>query len=116
LSREQGHVLGDEDAFQYRSTVGGLQYFTLTRHDISFAVNKVCQFLSKPTDAHWEAVKRILHYVKGTVQTGLSIRKFASSLISSLTLIGQAALTIGAPPEDLSVFFGPNLISWSARK
>jgi histone deacetylase 1/2 len=60
LSRASGTPLGVEDSHRYRSVVGGLQYLTLTRPDISFAVNKVCQFLSQPTDVHWESVKRIL--------------------------------------------------------
>lgn len=38
---------------------------TLTRPDISYAVNMVCQFLQTPTDLHWETVKRILWFVKG---------------------------------------------------
>ncbi|KAK1667225.1 hypothetical protein QYE76_055384 [Lolium multiflorum] len=58
LSADQGTTVNEDDAFTYRSTVGGLQYLTLTRPD-SYAVNKVCQYLSKPTTAHWEAVKRI---------------------------------------------------------
>jgi hypothetical protein len=45
------------DSTQYRSIVGALQYLTLTRPDISFAVNKVCQFLHSPTTIHWTAVK-----------------------------------------------------------
>ena len=75
LSRDTGTLLGTDDSFRYRSVVGGLQYLTLTRRDISFAVNKVCQFLSQPTAIHWEAVKRILRYVKGTLDTGLQIRQ-----------------------------------------
>ena len=58
LSRESGALLGADDSFRYRSVVGTLQYLTLTRPDISFAVNKVCQFLSQPTEVHWEAAKR----------------------------------------------------------
>ena len=50
---QEGEVLGDEDATRYRSIVGALQYLTLTRPDISFSVNKVCQFLHSPTTAHW---------------------------------------------------------------
>jgi histone deacetylase 1/2 len=53
LSRDTGTLLGTEDSFRYRSIVGGLRYLTLTRPDISFAVNKVCQFLSQPTEVHW---------------------------------------------------------------
>ena len=36
----------------YRSTVGTLQYLGLTQPDISFAVNKMSQFLQKPTLLH----------------------------------------------------------------
>jgi len=44
------------DAFHdptlYRFVVGALQYATLTRPEISFAVNKVCQFMATPLDSH----------------------------------------------------------------
>ena len=73
LSIEEGDALGPEDSTKYRSLVGTLQYLTLTRPDISFAVNKVCQFLYAPTTAHWSAVKRILRYIRGTLNLGLKI-------------------------------------------
>jgi hypothetical protein len=69
LARDTGALLGPEDSSRYRSVVGSLQYLTLTHPDISFAVNKVCQFLSQPSEAHWEAVKPILRFVKGTLDT-----------------------------------------------
>ena len=112
-----GRPLSTDDSFRYRSVVGGLQYLTLTRPDISFAVNKVCQFLSQPTDAHWEAVKRILRYVKGTLHTGLKFRKADSTSISIFTDADWA----GCPDDRRStggfaIFVGPNLISWSSKK
>jgi histone deacetylase 1/2 len=45
LSVSEGVKLGPLDATRYRSIVGALQYMTLTRPDIAFSVNKVCQFL-----------------------------------------------------------------------
>lgn len=48
LAHYYGKAISDDDVFKYRSLVGGLQYLTLTRPNISFAVNKVCQYLSKP--------------------------------------------------------------------
>lgn len=50
LSRDSGVPLGEKDVFVYRSIAGVFQYLTLTRPDLSFVVNKVCQILSKPTD------------------------------------------------------------------
>jgi histone deacetylase 1/2 len=52
LSLQDGTPLGDEDSTRYRSIVGGLQYLTLTRPDISFSVNTVCQFLHASTTEH----------------------------------------------------------------
>lgn len=60
LSASEGVALGPDDSVKYRSLVGSLQYLTLTRPDISFVGNKVCQFLHAPTMVHWSVVKRIL--------------------------------------------------------
>jgi histone deacetylase 1/2 len=117
LSREVGRLLDEDGIFQYRSTVGSLQYLTLTRPDLSFAVNKVCQFLSSPTEVHWEAVKRILRYVRGTIDTGLHIQKSSSSLLSIFTNADWAENVDDRwSTGGFAVFFGPNLVSWSARK
>ena len=45
LSRHEGEALNAQDGTWYRIVVGALQYLTLTRPDLAFLVNKVCQFL-----------------------------------------------------------------------
>ena len=65
LSKFGGHSLSNPSS--YRSVVGSLQYLALTCPDISFIVNKFCQFMHNPTDLHWSAVKRILGYLKHTL-------------------------------------------------
>ena len=79
-SLHEGELLGPDDSTRYRSIVGALQYLTLTRTDISFSVNKVCQFLHAPTSLHWTTMKRILRYLRGTSAVGLKISKSLSSL------------------------------------
>ena len=76
LSLHEGELLSPEEGTKYRSTVGALHYLTLTRPDISFAVNKVCQFLHAPTSLHWTTVKRIIRYLNGIINHGLIIHKF----------------------------------------
>lgn len=57
----------------YRSIVGALQYAMITRPDISFAVNKASQYMHHPTNDHWDLVKHILRYLKGSLYHGLQI-------------------------------------------
>ncbi|KAK1614549.1 hypothetical protein QYE76_020066 [Lolium multiflorum] len=117
LTSVDGTLLSSEDATEYRSLVGGLQYLTITRPDISYAVNRVCQYLHSPRDAHMTAVKRILRYIRHTVSYGLRLCASSSSLLSAFSDADWA----GNPDDRRStggyaVFFGPNLIAWSARK
>ncbi|RVW82293.1 Retrovirus-related Pol polyprotein from transposon RE1 [Vitis vinifera] len=65
----QGEPLGDPR--RYRRLVGKLNYLTITRPDISFPVSVVSQFLQSPCDSHWDAVIRILRYIKSTPGQGV---------------------------------------------
>lgn len=55
-----------KDFSLYRSVVRSLQYLVFTRPNISFVVNKVCQFMHFPMVLHWQAVKHILRYLRLT--------------------------------------------------
>ncbi|GKA26415.1 putative RNA-directed DNA polymerase, partial [Tanacetum coccineum] len=129
--------LDDSTAFsnpvKYRQVVGSLQYVTLSRPDIAFAVNKVCQYMHAPTENHWSAVKRILRYLHGTVEHGMLIRRSSGSTLQAFTDV----LWKGNPDTSLeafsdadwagdsddrrstggfAIYLGSNLISWTARK
>ncbi|KAJ0858993.1 putative RNA-directed DNA polymerase [Helianthus annuus] len=71
------HSKGDpfHDPTLYRSLVGALQYLTITRPDLSYDVNQVSQHFQFPTVSHFQSVKRILRYVKGTIAFGLCFSK-----------------------------------------
>ncbi|CAL9017956.1 unnamed protein product, partial [Prunus brigantina] len=114
LSLHDGVPLADPS--EYRSVVGALQYLTLTRPDIAFAVNHVCQFMHQPTSAHWVAVKRILRYLNGTSTHGLFYKP------GSLSLMAYSDADYAGDPDDrhstggYCLYLGSNLISWSSKK
>ena len=113
----EGELLGTEDSTTYRSMVGALQYLTLTRPDISYSVNKVCQYLHAPTTVHWTAAKRILRYVKHTSHIGLTFSKSSSFLLSAFSDADWAGcLDDRRSTLGFAIFLGPDLISWSAKK
>ena len=73
LSKTDGDRISNPQ--ECHSIVGALQCVTLTRPDIAFAVNQVCQFMHDPRTTHWMAVKRILRFLKGTITHGLHFRQ-----------------------------------------
>lgn len=73
-----------DDLIVFCSIVGALNYLSLTKSDINFAVNKVCQFMHAPKLSHWSAIKRILRYLKGTINHGLMFLFFILIKITSI--------------------------------
>ena len=104
-------------AREYRSIVGALQYLTLTRPDICYAVNQVCQFMHAFTTIHLQAVKRILRYLKGSLGRGLTI---TPGLLTTFFAFSDADWA-GCPNSRRSttgfcVFLGKTLLTWVSKK
>jgi histone deacetylase 1/2 len=116
LSATDGTPLSSDESTHYRSIVGGLQYLTMTRPGISFAVNKVYQFLHAPRCTHWSVVKCILHHVQATLSHGLFLQPAATSSLHFLMLIGLVILMTGDQRGGHAIFYGSNLIASNARK
>jgi histone deacetylase 1/2 len=117
LSKYEGDLLNTSDSTRYRSIVGALQYLTLTRPDLAFSVNKVCQFLHSPTTAHWSATKIILRYIMHTLDVGLRIRKSNSTRVSAFSDADWAgSIDDRRSTGGFAIYFRNNLISWSERK
>ncbi|CAL1402900.1 unnamed protein product [Linum trigynum] len=61
------------DVTLYKQVVGSLQYLLCTHPDIAFAVNKLSQFMHTPMQLHWQHVKLLFRYLKGTSHLGLRL-------------------------------------------
>ncbi|KAL9273222.1 Serine/threonine-protein kinase AFC2-like protein [Drosera capensis] len=79
LSSTNGVLLSDPTEF--RSLVGALQYLSMTRPDIAYAVHLVSQFIQTPRMPHLLVVQRIYRYLQGTSSFGISLRPSDLSLL-----------------------------------
>jgi histone deacetylase 1/2 len=115
LSSTDGELAPDPT--QYRSIAGALQYLTLTRPDIAYAVQQICLHMHAPRDTHWGLVKRLLRYLRGTIDHGLVLRGGSSTDIAAYSDADWA----GCPDTRRStsgycIFLGSSLISWSSKR
>ncbi|WVZ11324.1 hypothetical protein V8G54_015854 [Vigna mungo] len=101
----------------YRSLVGCLMYLTTTRPDILHYVSLLSRFTNCATESHLIAAKRVLRYVKGTLNFGI---KFCAS--QDDTLQGYSGSDWGGSVDDLKsasgycFLFGSCVFSWCCKK
>lgn len=106
-----------EDVTLSRRIVGALHYATITRPELAFSVNKVCNYMLNPSKEHWADVKRILRYLKDTISYGLNINRSSSTLLTAYSDADWASCPDGCKSTSgYTIFFGSNLMSWCSRK
>ncbi|XP_072060326.1 uncharacterized mitochondrial protein AtMg00810-like [Arachis hypogaea] len=115
LSNGIGELLTDSS--QYRRIIGRLLYLSNTRPDISYAIEKLSQFLDCATNEHLKAVHRVVRYIKSSRAAGLFF-----SADSNLHLIGFSDSDwVGCVDSRRSFsvycfYRGPSLVTWKSKK
>jgi histone deacetylase 1/2 len=115
LSSDAGSPVADPS--EYRSIVSALQYITLTRPDLSYAVQQACLHMHDPREEHLALVKRILRYLRGTTDHGLHLHRS-----DKLDLIAYSDADWAGCPDTrrstsgYAVYLGDALISWSSKR
>ncbi|XP_066311343.1 secreted RxLR effector protein 161-like [Miscanthus floridulus] len=119
LKLTKASTAANVDAILYRSIVGGLRYLVNMRLDIAFAVGYVSRFMKDPREDHWAMVKRLLRYVKGTVDQEIVFPKTSGSGLQ-LTVFSDADMAKDIDGRQSTsgvlVFLGLALISWLSLK
>jgi hypothetical protein len=105
------------DSKMFRTMVGALQYITLTRPDLSFAINKLSQFMHQPTQVHLQQLKRVLRYLKFTINHSLKLTKPTHLKLQAFTDADW-----GGNYDDKTstsayiIYFGGNPVSWLSKR
>ncbi|KAL0404474.1 UNVERIFIED_CONTAM: Retrovirus-related Pol polyprotein from transposon RE1 [Sesamum radiatum] len=83
LMKDSGKLL--KDAKQFRQLVDSLIYLTITRPEISYSIGVVSQFMQYPRTTHLDAARRILRYIKRSLDYGLLYKKNENFLLSGFS-------------------------------
>ncbi|CAJ2662747.1 unnamed protein product [Trifolium pratense] len=109
----------DVDATEYRILIGSLRYLCNTGPDIAYSVGIVSRYIERPKMSHLSVAKRILRYIKGTLDCGIV---FQTPDASSYDLVGYTDSNWCGDKDDRKstagyiFLYGGSLISWCSRK
>ena len=115
LSKEEKSPKVDQTL--YRSMIGSLLYLTASRPDILQSVCLVARYQADPREAHMVAVKRILRYLKGTVNFGLwYIKSENFTLMAYLDADWAGCVDDRRSTSGGAFYLGKSLVSWHSKK
>ena len=107
------------DVREYQMAIGCLTYATTaTRPDLAAAVGILSKYMARPGKDHWQGVKRVLRYVKGTLNSGLTFTAHGNNYV----LYGYADADWGGDVETRRSTSGyvfqiqNNTISWCSKR
>lgn len=106
-----------EDPSCYRRFIGRLMYLTVSRPDITYAVNRLSQFMSKPRTPHLQAMHHLLQYLKASLGQGILFPATSSTKISAYVDADWGSCQVTRrSTTGYCVFMGSSLISWRSKK
>lgn len=116
ITRDEGGVA--VNSTEYKSIVGGLRYLVHTRPDISYAVGIISRYMERPTEMHMNAAKKIMRYIKGTLNHGLIYsRSSANSAITGFSDSDLAGNIEDRKSTSGIVFYlNESIITWVSKK
>ena len=103
---------------EYQAAIGSLIYAAIsTRPDISVSVGLLSQFMTNPSREHWNGVKRIFRYLKGTLNFGLSFKHSENFELVGFSDADWAGDETTRKSMSGEIFqLGGSPISWASKK
>ncbi|PRQ43601.1 putative RNA-directed DNA polymerase [Rosa chinensis] len=115
LGRDGGGVRVNETYF--KQIVGSLMYITASRPDLMFVVSLISRFMSQPTELHFQAAKRVLRYLKETVNYGIFYKKEGNNKLIAYTDSDYVGDLEDRKSTSGYVFMlSGGVVSWSSKK
>ena len=123
LDPHQGDV-SDVETFDYMMFLGDLAWYSRTNPGLSYAVHHLAQFMQNPGNAHVKAARRVLRYIRGNLDAGLTYHGSAAVLEQSYDHRNKLIATFdGTFPHDgrrsttgVAVMLNGAAVAWKTRK
>ena len=118
IAAPNGFQTDPEDVTAFKSGLGLLMYLMVrTRPDIAFALCKLSTFSNNPTDTHWQALKRVIRYLAGTRNRGITYGGVSNTTLTGYTDADWAGDHDSARSTSGYVFtLNGGAISWKSSK
>lgn len=105
------------DSTMYKQMVGSLMYLTATRPDLMYSVCLVSRYMENPTQMHLLAIKKIMRYIKGTMDLGILYKRQGKIELRGYVDSDYAGDTDDRKSTGGYIFIlGSGAISWSSKK
>ena len=101
----------------YKQIIGSLMYLTSTRPDLVYSVSLISRYMSRPTELHLQAAKRILRYLKGTFDYGIMYKRMSTNDLIAYTDSDYAGDLNDRKSTSGYVFLlSSGAVSWLSKK
>lgn len=108
---------GDVDSTYFKSLVGSVHFLTCTRPDILYGVRLISRYMKTPNQPHLYAAKRILRYIKGTIDDGLFYKPTDNfNLVGYSNSDWERDLDERKSTTGFAFFMGNTVFTWSSKK
>lgn len=115
ISKDENGI--EMDGSFFKQLIGSMMYLTDTRPDIMYAASLLSRYMSRPTEVHHSAAKRILCYLQGTTMFGILYRRGGSHQLIGFTGSDYAESVEDRRSTPGYVFMlSGAVVTWSSRK
>ncbi|UYV71195.1 hypothetical protein LAZ67_8002127 [Cordylochernes scorpioides] len=112
------HIEDDNcDQHTYQEALGMLMFLAVnTRPDIAYITSKLSQYSRQPKQMHWTAIKRVMRYLRGTIDLGVKFERGKAGILKSYTDASWSTTHDGKSYGGYVLKLGEATIDWKSSK
>ncbi|UYV82833.1 hypothetical protein LAZ67_22001002 [Cordylochernes scorpioides] len=112
------HIEDDNcDQHTYQEALGMLMFLAVnTRPDIAYITSKLSRYSRQPKQMHWTAIKRVMRYIRGTIDLGVKFERGKTGILKSYTDASWSTTHDGKSYGGYVFKLGEATIDWKSSK